>query len=306
MRKIYVPIYLLALPICAALAAVLIVVAFSSRASKELIPFCWLPLVPVLIAGPTLVYKSWAVIQDGQARTSPGLAALLLFVPFFNLYWVFQAWYGFAVDYNRYLDRHSSRLPRLSERMYLAYAVATILGNVPFVNFVFGPIWLILLGYVVLENGRAINQLVDGPMQATASSTASTPGHAASPLLIISVILSFVALALFGLGAIGIYDRYSSLDVYQASYDRWVQEEAVLRRAGDAKSLGEADRLRAIMQGNQQRQSDSRRGLWTWVVVVILGLGCAGASVLLFARRRRGLAYHPEQQSFHGARAYRV
>lgn len=38
-----------------------------------------------------LLYKAWASIQDGQTPVSPGKAAGFLFIPFYNLCWVFRA-----------------------------------------------------------------------------------------------------------------------------------------------------------------------------------------------------------------------
>src|SRR5215472_4189380 len=43
------------------------------------------------IALLVLIYQMWQSIQDGHARTTPGKAVGFLFIPFFNLYWMFQA-----------------------------------------------------------------------------------------------------------------------------------------------------------------------------------------------------------------------
>src|SRR5438128_808183 len=59
------------------------------------------------IMSMVLLYKAWQSIQDGQARTTPGKAVGFMFIPLFNLYWIFQAIYGFAVDYNKYTQRHN-------------------------------------------------------------------------------------------------------------------------------------------------------------------------------------------------------
>src|SRR5262249_4663108 len=49
--------------------------------------------------------KAWNQIQDGHAQTSAGQAVGFLFIPFFNLYWIFVALYGLAVDMHRYVVR---------------------------------------------------------------------------------------------------------------------------------------------------------------------------------------------------------
>jgi hypothetical protein len=43
-----------------------------------------------------ILYRSWKVIQDGYAHTTPGNAVGMCFVPFYNFYWIFQAFPGLA------------------------------------------------------------------------------------------------------------------------------------------------------------------------------------------------------------------
>ena len=77
-----------------------------------------------------LLYRGWATIQDGHARTSPARAVLFLLIPVFNLYWVFQAVWGLAKDYNSYVKRHGTGAKQLSEGVFLGYAVLGILSAV--------------------------------------------------------------------------------------------------------------------------------------------------------------------------------
>ncbi len=82
------------------------------------------------------IYNSWASIQDGHARTSACRALGFLFIPFFNLYWIFQAVWGFAVDFNKYVIRNKvGTAPRLPQHLFLApcilYLLSYILG-IPF------------------------------------------------------------------------------------------------------------------------------------------------------------------------------
>src|SRR5262245_1631061 len=58
-----------------------------------------IPLVVAVVVQMVLLYKLWAAIQDPvlRPRTTPGYAVGLLFVPFYNLYWIFQAYWGWAV-----------------------------------------------------------------------------------------------------------------------------------------------------------------------------------------------------------------
>lgn len=53
-----------------------------------------------------LIYRCWEIIQEGTARTTPGMAVGLLFIPFFNLYWMFVAIHGLAEDMNIYCETY--------------------------------------------------------------------------------------------------------------------------------------------------------------------------------------------------------
>jgi hypothetical protein len=81
-----------------------------------------------------LTYRMWGAIQDGHARTKPGAAVGLLFVPFFNLYWIFQAYRGFAEDFNSFCARHSINPPLLPTGLFTAYGALLICGIIPFIG----------------------------------------------------------------------------------------------------------------------------------------------------------------------------
>lgn len=87
-----------------------------------------LAVIPGWVSQFVLLYKCWKSIQDGNARTTPGKAVGLLFVPLFNLYWVFNVIPGFATDYNRYIQRHRVETNPLSQNLILASMVVPGLG----------------------------------------------------------------------------------------------------------------------------------------------------------------------------------
>jgi hypothetical protein len=91
-----------------------------------------------------VIYRMWAAIQDGHARTDPGRAVGFLFIPFFNFYWAFQALLGFAKDYNSYLDRHGLNLRRLPEGIFVAYIILCLGAFIPFVG------WLLVAANMVV------------------------------------------------------------------------------------------------------------------------------------------------------------
>jgi hypothetical protein len=66
------------------------------------------PLMASYVLAGTLLYNFWTIIQDGFASTTPGKAVGFLFIPIFNLYWYFRAFYGLSKDIKFYIDRHFS------------------------------------------------------------------------------------------------------------------------------------------------------------------------------------------------------
>jgi hypothetical protein len=104
-----------------------------------------------------MIYKMWAVIQDGCARTGPGKAVGALFIPFYNLYWMFQVFPGFATDYNAFAERHALNLPRLSTSVFTAYAVLCLFAAIPYVGLLFVPAALVVLLVMTARVCDAVN-----------------------------------------------------------------------------------------------------------------------------------------------------
>jgi hypothetical protein len=101
-----------------------------------------------------LVYKMWAAIQDGHVRTTPSMAVILLFVPFFSFYWIFQVFWGFARDYNGYLSRHTLTAPRLPAGFFLACTILPLACFIP----VAGPF---LLGVDFFMTAIMVSKICD-------------------------------------------------------------------------------------------------------------------------------------------------
>lgn len=98
---------------------------WSSYQIVRLIPSLYIGIVWLV-----LIYKLWSLIQDGFASTSPGRAVGFMFIPLFNLYWLFRAVWGFARDFNSYVRRYSLSVPLLSEGLFLAWCIFSLASGI--------------------------------------------------------------------------------------------------------------------------------------------------------------------------------
>ncbi len=100
--------------------------------------------LPILITGAVLLaiflYRAWSILPADEARTAPPLAVGLCFVPFFNLFWNFVAFWGLTKDLNAHAAKHAINAPRAHETLALISCILVPLGFVPLVGiFVFWP-----------------------------------------------------------------------------------------------------------------------------------------------------------------------
>ena len=103
--------------------------------SEEIAPFIVSLMLLASIAHLTFIHRFWKSIQDGHPRMSPGKAIGLLFVPIFNIFWLFQVYGGFATDYNNHVKQKAISAPNLS-RPLLAFNAVLILVPVPILNWI--------------------------------------------------------------------------------------------------------------------------------------------------------------------------
>jgi hypothetical protein len=122
---------------------------------KDLFMWSWICLIGTLVTFGLsaiatailwyiILYKCWALIQDGNARTTPGKAVGFNFIPFFNFYWIFVAYPGWAKDANIYIRRYQLPIAPVSEGLATAMCVLSLLSIIPYLGFVTGVVVLIL------------------------------------------------------------------------------------------------------------------------------------------------------------------
>jgi len=142
------------------------------------------PLLYVIVVMMVLFYRMWKAIQDGHARTSPGKAIGFLFIPAYNLYWLFQVFWGFAQDYNRFIDRHSLRISKLPEGLFLASNVAcTILAFTFWIPGLFQTLILVNVGLLCVAVAKAcdvVNALAESKVERRVSSAKPLALHCIS------------------------------------------------------------------------------------------------------------------------------
>jgi hypothetical protein len=112
------------------------------------------------IFGYILLYRSWKAIQDGQPRTTPGKAIGFLFIPFFNFYWIFIAYWGWAKDFNAYVASRGLAVPKVQEGLFLAFPILVLCSAVPYLGSLAGL--AVIVVYIMLCNAmiNSVNGLV--------------------------------------------------------------------------------------------------------------------------------------------------
>lgn len=72
-----------------------------------------------------LHYRLWAMVQEVGARTTPGKAVWLTFIPVFHLYWLFITVCGLVVDFNKLIARRGAEVGSIS--IHLAVSACCLL-----------------------------------------------------------------------------------------------------------------------------------------------------------------------------------
>ena len=102
------------------------------------------------------LYQAWRIVLSDDEDYSPGLMVGLLFVPFFNIYWIFQVVPGLSSALQRKLNHLAPT--RNNSAGWIPGFAACVLAIVPF-----PPIWAVavclFVGWMLLAN-NAVYRLV--------------------------------------------------------------------------------------------------------------------------------------------------
>ena len=129
------------------------------------------------IFGYVLLYKAWQAIQDGQPRTTPGKAVGFLFIPFFNFYWMFVAYLGWAKDYNAYISTKGFNLTKMPEGLFLAFPIIVLCSGIPYLGSVAGISIIVIFIIISYQMIDAVNGIIDAR-----NAGASTPIFQQAPI----------------------------------------------------------------------------------------------------------------------------
>lgn len=124
----------------------LIVFSFLKISEMNIIATCMAAILALPVGASSilqfiLIYKFWKVVQDGYARTTSGRAVGFLFIPLFNIYWFFHAYYGLAKDLNGYMNRNFRFMSDL--KLHRAHPIIAL----SFVIFY----WIMIISNIVIE-----------------------------------------------------------------------------------------------------------------------------------------------------------
>ena len=108
-----------------------------------------------------LTHRLWSTIQGESSRTTPGQAVGFMFIPLFNIYWMYQAIWGWSVDYNKHIKEKNIVAPPVSEGVGLAWCILGCVGIIPFVGYLTMIPQFILMIIWHSQSIDAANELID-------------------------------------------------------------------------------------------------------------------------------------------------
>jgi hypothetical protein len=237
-----------------------------------------------------LLYRAWAVIQDGRTTMTPGKAVGLLFVPFFNTYWMFAAVWGLARALNRFARRYDLDVPTASQPLGFAMGVynAMCYLPIPFVGLLPLGLNLIVLPFFMRSVYRTVagicldanrERVAEMPLEGMLRQPTVTRPVSAHITSIAAIALAPIGTALFVIGFCTGLDalRHYNRDVRLSEANRQGVEH--LRGLG-ALNAGDQNRLRELENRLNQLERDF---LFRWRERLIISSAVLGGGVLFLA-----------------------
>lgn len=105
----------------------LTLVAVNRPALAELFWICWAPFLVSAASFLLLLYKAWDAIRDGVTRITPGKAIGYLFIPVFNVFWLFVAVGGWPGAFNAFAARQRLESFKASRALFVCHCAFLLL-----------------------------------------------------------------------------------------------------------------------------------------------------------------------------------
>ena len=120
-------------------------------------------VIPGVVFSSILHYRCWKRVPLDRAKTSPGFAVGLLFVPIFNMYWAFVSYPGLATGLSG--QRGSGPGYGLGITLGVLTVLSTIGAVVPGAGVLLSPAWFVVWFFFVHVMVGMANRLpvVDRP-----------------------------------------------------------------------------------------------------------------------------------------------
>ncbi len=122
----------------------------SNREMEEMLPALAVSLlfgIPAMIFWCMWLHRSWSAVPPEHRSTTPGRAVGFLFIPFFNLYWIFRAIPGLSASIRRATAAVAPQ--RASSASYGLGIAAAVVALIPYVSIV---VWLLFLLWLIFAN----------------------------------------------------------------------------------------------------------------------------------------------------------
>ncbi len=139
-------------------------------------------VIYAIVVWLVFTYRIWSRLPAEHARTTPGKALGFLFIPFFNLYWLFQAYWGWAKDYNTLVEKEGLELRPMPAGLALAMCIMDFvnipLSFIPVLNVLSQVAVIVLTAVFIIKACGRINALCELPAEALEGAE-TTPHRAA-------------------------------------------------------------------------------------------------------------------------------
>lgn len=118
-----------------------------------------IPLIISVVLSCICVYRAWLLLQPHTSFSTPGKAVGFMFIPFFNLYWYFVAYWRWSQEWNRIVASRPDhpQAPRQNESMFLTYAILNASSIIPLLGSFTGLVSIAFFLVAIKGMASAVN-----------------------------------------------------------------------------------------------------------------------------------------------------